>query len=170
MKGTHIHREACWYIFTITDVFLNQKRVNVCTSVIVKMLGFYVFMCLSSGDLFIFSLRVSSFFSYFCYRCFSIFPFHMVSLLMYEYKRKTWKGEVIKKILKTREECDICLTHVCRHRWRGEKIEYIELSYSWWKPQCWLKAPYIWSYHWALSATVMSTDVSQVGVALFPSF
>ena len=35
--------------------------------------------------------------------------------------------------------------------------------------QCWLKAPYISSFHWALSASVISTDVSQVGVPLFPS-
>ena len=30
MKGTHKHSEAYWYILTITDVFLNQRRVNVC--------------------------------------------------------------------------------------------------------------------------------------------
>jgi hypothetical protein len=33
-----------------------------------------------------------------------------------------------------------------------------------------LKAFYISSFHQALSAPVMSIDVSQVGVALFPSF
>ena len=44
----------------------------------------------------------------------------------------------------------------------------VSLLYSWWKPQCWLKkAPYI---HWAISAPAMSTDVSHVGVTLFPSF
>ena len=31
-------------------------------------------------------------------------------------------------------------------------------------------APYISSFLWALSATVMSTDMSQVGVTLLPSF
>ena len=34
----------------------------------------------------------------------------------------------------------------------------------------WLKVPYISSFHWALSALVMSTDGSQVNVTLFPSF
>ena len=38
------------------------------------------------------------------------------------------------------------------------------------KAICWLKAPYISSSHWSLSTPVMSTDMSQVGVALFPSF
>ena len=41
--------------------------------------------------------------------------------------------------------------------------------YRWWKPQCCLKAPYISSFHWTLSTPVISTDVSQVGVTLFPS-
>ena len=42
---------------------------------------------------------------------------------------------------------------------------------SWRKPQCWLKAlSYISSFHRVLSTTAMSTDVSQVGVGLFPSF
>ena len=31
-------------------------------------------------------------------------------------------------------------------------------------------ASYISSFHWALSAPAMSTDVSQVGVTFFPSF
>ena len=34
----------------------------------------------------------------------------------------------------------------------------------------WLKAPYISSFHRAISALEMSTDVSQVGVTLFPFF
>ena len=33
-----------------------------------------------------------------------------------------------------------------------------------------LKAPYISSFQWALSIPVMSTDLSQAGLALFPSF
>ena len=32
------------------------------------------------------------------------------------------------------------------------------------------KAPYISSFYWAVTATVMSTDMSQVDVTLFPSF
>jgi hypothetical protein len=38
------------------------------------------------------------------------------------------------------------------------------------QPTLRLKAPHISSFLWAISATTMSTDVSQVGVALFPSF
>ena len=34
----------------------------------------------------------------------------------------------------------------------------------------WLSAPYTSSFLWIISTTVMSTDVSQVGVTLFPSF
>ena len=42
--------------------------------------------------------------------------------------------------------------------------------HSWWRPQGWLKAvSYILSFHWFFSATVMSTDMSQVGVTLYPS-
>ena len=33
-----------------------------------------------------------------------------------------------------------------------------------------MKAPFISSFLWPISATVMSTDVSQVDVALFPCF
>ena len=33
-----------------------------------------------------------------------------------------------------------------------------------------LKVPYISSFHQVLSATLVSTDMSQVGVTLFPSF
>ena len=32
------------------------------------------------------------------------------------------------------------------------------------------ESSYFIYFHWALSAPAMSTDVSQVGVALFPSF
>ena len=68
-----------WYDLTLTDVFLNQKRmmpslrcVHIhsllidicgCQNVSVKLLCVYV--CLSSGDFFIFLVRVSSFYSYF---------------------------------------------------------------------------------------------------------
>jgi hypothetical protein len=46
--------------------------------------------------------------------------------------------DMIKNILKRREDSDAYLTHVCKYR--------------------------------DLSAPAMSTDMSQVGVALFPSF
>ena len=46
----------------------------------------------------------------------------------------------------------------------------VSLVYSWWKPQYWMKAPYISHFLRPISATVMSIDVNQVGVALFPSF
>ena len=36
--------------------------------------------------------------------------------------------------------------------------------------QCWLKAPYISSFYWTLSASVMSTDMSQVGKYSFLPF
>ena len=71
-----------WYALTIKDVFLNQKMwchlycisiyiysllikkdISDCQNISVKLPCVYV--CLSSGDLFIFSVRVSSFFLYF---------------------------------------------------------------------------------------------------------
>ena len=94
-------------------------------------------------------------------------------------------------MLKIRAECDTYLTHVCRHYSSGDSLEkrcdiksfqptlwlssvidvdWSVYGYSWWKPQCWLKTPYITSFLRAITATVMSTDVSQVGVALFRYF
>ena len=47
----------------------------------------------------------------------------------------------------------------------------IRFTQSPWKSQCWLKAlSYILSFHWVLSAAVMSMDMIQVGVALFTTF
>jgi hypothetical protein len=73
-----------WYVWTVTDVFLNQKRINVCVHTVKmasSLLCVYihllssdwerhlwlssVYMCLSSRDLLIFLVRVSSFYSYF---------------------------------------------------------------------------------------------------------
>ena len=44
---------------------------------------------------------------------------------------------------------------------------YGEMIYNWWKPQDWLKAPL--SLHRNLYAMTMSTDMSKVDVALFPT-
>ena len=101
IKGTHKHTEAS----TITDVLLNPKRVNVCQHT-VKMTPRYcvftyipglliekdicdcqnisvtvlcVHVCLSAGDLFIFLVRVSSLFSYFCVICTSVRSLSMCS-------------------------------------------------------------------------------------------
>ena len=57
---------------------------------------------------------------------------------------------MIKDILKRREESDTYLTRVCRYV-LAESSEYIH-------------------FHRDLSAPSMSTDMSQVGVTLFPSF
>ena len=76
-----------WYVLTIIDVFLNQKRVNVCLYCVFTYIYSlliekdicdhqnasvklpYVYVCYSFGDLFIFSVRVSSFCSYFYVNC-----------------------------------------------------------------------------------------------------
>ena len=68
------------------------------------------------------------------------------------YKRKTWKG----KMLKRREECDTYLTHIRREP--GEKIKYKELSAN---TVAFISCSY---------SPAMSTDMSQVGVALFSCF
>ena len=73
---------------------------------------------------------------------------------------------------------------ICRHHWSRESpvkrlnissfqpTQWLSLTVDvdWWKSQCWLKAPYISLFHWALCASAISIDVSKVGVALFPSF
>ena len=113
----HINkRKGNWYISMITDVILNQKRVNVKTWHCFYPMFTYIYFLLiekdisdrwnisiklpcvcvhlSSGDLFIFSVRVSSFFSYF----------------------------LIKNILKRSEESNTYLTHVCRHHRSRENM------------------------------------------------
>ena len=62
---------------------------------------------------------------------------------------------LIKNMLKWRKETDTCLTHVCRHYWRNITMK--------------AKAPNI-HFHRDLSTPSMSTDMSEVGVALFPLF
>ena len=65
-------------------------------------------------------------------------------------------------MLKRREECDTYLTHVSRYHssrrspWKEENMSF--------QSTLWLSSAV------AFSATVMSTDESQIGVALFPSF
>ena len=71
-------------------------------------------------------------------------------------------------MLKRREASDIYITHVYRHCWSREnpvkRYNIANESHSvGWKL-------YILSFYWVLSPTVMSTDMSQVSVALFPSF
>ena len=69
---------------------------------------------------------------------------------------------MIKSILKRREESDTYLTHVCTHCWSRllQLMKATALAES---------SSYI-HFHRDLSAPVMSTDMSQVGVTLFPSF
>jgi hypothetical protein len=71
-----------WYISTITDVFFNQimwtyraiylQCVHIqiekdfCDSQNISVKLLYAYLCLSSSDLFIFSVRLFTFFSYFC--------------------------------------------------------------------------------------------------------
>ena len=51
------------------------------------------------------------------------------------------------------------MTHVYRHRWRGKSPVKIKES------SC-----YFFHFYRTLSAPAISTDMSQVGVALYPSF
>ena len=67
---------------------------------------------------------------------------------------------MIKKMLERREECNTYLTHVCK-QWCSSTSTADEIQY-------WLTAPL--SFLRVLYTMLMSTDVSQVGVALFPSF
>ena len=74
MKGTHTHTEASLKLLIFTDVLI-EKDICDCRNILVKLSCFYV--CFSSGDLLIFSVRVSSFFSFFC--VIRTFPFHMMN-------------------------------------------------------------------------------------------
>ena len=74
----HINAQKVnWYFLTITGVFLNQKRINVCEhtvkmvlhesmyqNVSIKLLCIY--LCLSSNLLDFFLVRTSFLYSYFC--------------------------------------------------------------------------------------------------------
>ena len=90
---------------------------------------------------------------------------------------------MIRNIVKIKGR-DTYRTRVCRHRWSQNspvKIEKITGAFS---QHCGfhilqqlMKATvlaesscYFFNFHQTLSAPAMSTDVSQVGVALFPSF
>ena len=93
-----------------------------------------------------------------------------------------FKVSSIRAMSKRREECNTYLTHICRHHWsRKSLVKRLKLrsfqptlllsSAVDKKPQCWLKAvSYSLSFHLVLSAKVMSSDMSQVGITLFPSF
>jgi hypothetical protein len=65
------------YVFTYIYCLLIEKDICVCQNILVKLLCVYV--RLSSGDLFIFSARISSSFSLFlCYLYFGTLFFHAV--------------------------------------------------------------------------------------------
>ena len=67
----------------------------------------------------------------------------------------------IIKMLKRREESNTYLTHVCKHSCSGNSTEK-RLNVMSFQPTLWLSL--------VISATRIFTDVSLVGVALFPSF
>ena len=66
--------------------------------------------------------------------------------------KENLKGKMIKNILKLKKESDTYVTHAYIHSWSRQitiKVDY---------------------FYCDLSAPAMSSDMSQVGVALFPSF
>jgi hypothetical protein len=87
------------------------------------------------------------------------------------------------KMLKSREECDTYLTHVCRHRCSRQITMKVDVLGAF-SQHCGFNLPlqlmratllaessyYFINIHHPLSAPAMSTDVSQVCVTLFPSF
>ena len=76
-----------------------------------------------------------------------------VDSYIYKYKRKTWKGKMIKNVLKRRGECGTYLATARRLplQLMNESSVFI-------------------LFHRDLSAPAMSTDMGQVSVALSPSF
>ena len=113
MKGTISTQKLNWYVSTITHVFLNQKKVNICEhtvkmaslekdicdcrNVSVKLPWFY--LCLWSEDRFILLARVSYFYSYFCVISTSVFSLSTCSI-KYNYvymetiEDRLWRGKV----------------------------------------------------------------------------
>ena len=89
---------------------------------------------------------------------------------------------MIKNILTRRKESDTYLATVSRHRWSRQITMKVDKMCSFqpalWPssaeeeaslPQCWLKATHFIYFHRNLPTPAMSTDSSQVGIALFPS-
>ena len=75
-------------MFTYIYSLLIEKDLCDCRNILVK-----TFMCLSSGDLFIFSIRVFLFlFIFLCYPYFSIFFFYMISNSMQHFLDGTPSG------------------------------------------------------------------------------
>jgi hypothetical protein len=56
---------------------------------------------------------------------FVFFHIFIIIFILYQYKKKTWKGKMIKNMLKWRKESDTYLTHVCRHRWSRQLWKFI---------------------------------------------
>ena len=98
-QKAHINTQKLnWNILMITDIFLNQKRVNVCEHTVrscphhvfgyilliekdicdcqnISIMLPYVYVCLSPGDLFIFLVWVPLSFPIFCIICISVLFF-----------------------------------------------------------------------------------------------
>ena len=53
----------------------------------------------------------------------------------YWYKRKTWKGKMIRNMLTRRRESETYMATVSRHRW-SRQISGSVFLLSWWRPQC----------------------------------
>ena len=80
-------------------------------------------------------------------------------------------------MLTRRKESDTYLATVSRHRWSPQITMKMCVAFSRHcglhqlkRPQCRLKATHFIHFHHDLWTSVMSTDSSQVDVALFPSF
>ena len=70
---------------------------------------------------------------------------------------------VIQNILIRRKKSDTYLATVSRHHWSLQVTMKVDKI-------CWLKAKHFIYFHRDLQTPAMSTDSSQVGVALFPSY
>ena len=78
------HSRMSFSIRRLTYIYslLIEKDICDCRNVLVNLPCVHV--CLSSGDLFIFLVRVSSFFFYFCVICTSLLPLSMWSMSVCE--------------------------------------------------------------------------------------
>jgi hypothetical protein len=84
-----------------------------------------------------------------------------------------WKGKLIKIMLKARKCSDTYLATIRKHRWGVEMTIKKNIKWSFQLAQCLSSAEEEdcnLPFHSHLCTPAMSTNSSQVGVAIYPSF
>ena len=126
---THCKDSALYHVFTCIYSLLIEKDICDWWNVSVKLC---VYVCLSSGDLFIFSVRVSSFFTYCCVICtlvlsFSCDNFFLILICIiltnnsHHKNRKIKRKLLLKKIKRSPDE---------KHESLNDAFKQSQMSFS----------------------------------------